>query len=224
MFREFLKFLLWVGGAVGIVVAILRIWFVDIVVVGDDGMMPTIFPGDTVAIWRRSTPGLGDVTLCENPSAPGIHTVSRVLAMPGDTVEILGDQSAARSGVQVASAHSQPPRFAINRHPVDYDSNGTRSMPDPTTGQAREYAYKREMLGNNPHDIFGDPRGRFWIPETRAENGYYLLGDNRTNHSFDSRSFGVVPIETCHGIVIARVKPGLISANDVPHSWGDLIR
>ncbi len=64
------------------------------IVVRGTSMCPTLSPGeylmfDTLA-YRRSGPGRGDIVLAAHPTCRRFLLIKRVIAMPGDTVDIRG--------------------------------------------------------------------------------------------------------------------------------------
>lgn len=222
------RLLFWGGGILGIVIGILRWQFVDIAIVSDMSMIPTLWPGDQIAIWRRGEPSFGDVTVCAHPQQPGAYVVSRILGKPNDRLSLGGDTLGGRQDrTRLRGAGVRFETFRVNNRRVDFDELRPVIVVDPVTGFETPYAHRIEHLGNNPHHVFADPGSRFLLRRPHP-TGFFMLGDNRTAHQNDSRSFGEMPPGNCRGIVIARLRPGKVpvpaEAEGVEHGWFDIIR
>ena len=57
-----------------------------------------------------------------------------------------------------------------------------------------------------------------------VEKGVYLLGDNRSESTYDSREFGEVDPERCLGQVILRWKAGAVERRRLDHHMLDIIQ
>ncbi|QQR91738.1 MAG: hypothetical protein IPJ88_08540 [Myxococcales bacterium] len=66
-----LNAILWIVGPAIVVLAVLRIFFVDLGIIGHNGMAPTLIAGDQVAVWRNAKLERGDVAMCLHPRKPG---------------------------------------------------------------------------------------------------------------------------------------------------------
>ncbi len=66
------------------------------VVVRGWSMQPTLAPGEYVLFdrlaYRRGAPRRGDVVLASHPAKPGMRIVKRVVALPGDRVDVEGER------------------------------------------------------------------------------------------------------------------------------------
>lgn len=171
----------------------------DWMVVPTGSMNPTVIEGDRVLVDKRaygwrvpftltrltegSNPSRGDVVVLESPK-DGITLLKRVIAVPGDTVE-LRDERLVVNGV------------------------GARYDPLPaSTGNALTDAAKRagpllfrEDLPDTSHAVMilpGVPARRSFAPMTLPADRYLVMGDNRDN-SEDSRYFGLVARDAIFG-------------------------
>ncbi|MBI1953844.1 MAG: signal peptidase I [Candidatus Omnitrophica bacterium] len=122
-------------------------------VVSERSMLPTLPVGSSYLIhkyhYRWSLPQRGDIVIFRGPDEPRDLYVKRVIALPGDTLEIVRNQ------------------VIINGRP----------LPEP-------YAKGLTYPPTSP---------------SRMEKGTcFVLGDNR-EESFDSRTFGPIPISSLEG-------------------------
>lgn len=171
----------------------LRSAWADWVTVPTGSMNPTILEGDRLLVDKHAygvrvpftlirltegaDPTRGDIAVFDSP-ADGKSLVKRVIGVPGDTVELDGEQ------------------LVVNGRPAEYarapqaDLKGLR----PVTAAQKPWVL-REDAGAPVHDIMLLPQR---ISEVRygpvkVPAGMYLvLGDNRDN-SADSRYIGLVP-------------------------------
>lgn len=210
--RSFLKItaklLLWVGGILLVFAAVMRIFFVDVAVVGHNAMAPTMEAGDTILIWRSATPDeIGEITICAHPGQPDQLVMGRVVGKPG----MLLQQN--RYGA-----------LEIEGSTPDVDWRGTDTFTDTLEDRTDEYKRGMEKLGNRDHWIFVRERGQFRMsPTTVGEGKIFLLADNRTHVGQDSRYFGTVDPETCQGTVFMRLLPAEDSPNDLDTGYLDII-
>jgi signal peptidase I len=207
MIRGIVKFLFIVAVILGIAAAVLRIFFVDLVVVGHNGMAPTVVAGDQIGVWRSASPELGDITICQHPSQPDRFVMGRVIAYAGYKLEV-------KRGV-----------LYINSQVPDKDYQDPVKFTDITinNGHTDEMAYGIEKFSNTEHEFFERKGAKFNMRTTTVQKGIYLLGDNRTYVGEDSRSFGEVDPTTCKGQVFIRLQPAPPRGDDVKHHWFQLI-
>lgn len=180
----------------------------DINYVPSGSMKPTILAGDVVFINKLaydfrvpfttarlahwSMPERGDIVVCFAPD-DGTRLVKRVIALPGDTVE-LRNEVLYINGVR--RDYSELPA-ALTRH----------------LGAAERAAadFARESHAGRGHAVMalrGVPALRSFGPLRVPDDAYFVMGDNRDN-SKDSRFFGAVP----RADIIGEVKGVFVSAD-----------
>lgn len=197
--------LFWLAIPVGAVLIVLKIFFVDIVVVGHNGMAPTLIHGERVALWRNAAIEHGDVVLCRHPQQPTRFVIGRVIATDGMALTTFRGQ------------------LRINGNVLARDAQGQVDFFDSTSGYTLRMNWGIERLGNNEHYYFqqvGRPMGLPSVPRVR---GIYLLSDNATYSREDSRSFGPVSPGTCLGQIVLRLGRASRVPVEIPHGMFDLI-
>ena len=174
----------------------LRGFIVEPFRIPSNSMMPTLLTGDFILVskfdYGVSVPVLnkkiiefkkperGDVIVFRYPNYEkndkyqGADFIKRIVGIPGDTVVHYAD------------------RLSINGKKMAYenfkDYQGVESGSEMTG-----FKHKRELLGNNPHDILLDPNQNSQRAKTVVPEGhYFVMGDNRSRSS-DSRFWGFVP-------------------------------
>ncbi|HEX2099851.1 MAG TPA: signal peptidase I [Candidatus Synoicihabitans sp.] len=186
-----------------LIVAPLKSAIVDWNWVPTGSMKPTILEGDLVLIdklaydlrvpftlqrvARWEEPARGDVVVCFSP-ADGARLVKRVIALPGDVVEMRQN------------------RIFLNGAPLAYAAAETA----PLSGSAAPgAAFAWERLDERQHWVMAQPDRpalRSFPPQRVPAGQYFLLGDFRDN-SHDSRFFGPVAREQ----IIGRARAVLVS-------------
>jgi signal peptidase I len=165
----------------------------DWVYVPTGSMNPTILEGDRLLIDKHvyglrvpfllthltsgEDPARGDIIVFDSPR-DGASLVKRLIAIPGDTVELDGERLIVNG---VVSRYT-----AGNRTELSTLLNATRTH-DP--------AVLRESGALPSHDILllpGRRHSELVGPVTVPAGMYFVLGDNRDN-SADSRYIGFVP-------------------------------
>jgi signal peptidase I len=153
-------------------------------------------PLTDVVIAQTGEPQRGDVVTFSSPK-DGTRLIKRVVALPGDVVEI-------RKGALV-----------INGIKSAYEAVGTSYETLPS-GDAVEAVHLTEKIGAASHEIQFLPQAdveRSFGPVTVPQGQYLMLGDNRDN-SHDSRFIGLVP----RALLIGRAERVLVSA-DIRGNW-----
>src|SRR5262245_43661414 len=152
-------------------------------------MKPTILEGDLVLVNKLaydlkvpftlqrvaewSDPARGDIVVFFSPN-DGTRLVKRVIAGPGDTLEMRGNV------------------LLRNGRALDYEVLGTQPFSAEIYEDAGAIIAKER--GDNSHLMMSLPsRGamRSFAPVTVPAGKYFVMGDSRDN-SFDSRYFGFV--------------------------------
>lgn len=175
-------------------------------------MRPTLLEGDVVFVNRLAfdlklpltnvvlahlgEPQRGDVVTFYSP-VDGTHLIKRLVALPGDVVEMRNEQ------------------LIINGQPAVYGPIGSGSTSE--LGGATVTAQQRsETIGGHRHRIELLPQvaaRRDFSAVTVGANQFMMLGDNRDN-SADSRYIGLVP----RHLLIGRAERILVSA-DILGNW-----
>lgn len=161
-------------------------------------MKPSILEGDRVWVnklaydlkvpfttWHLAEwgdPARGEVVVFFSP-ANGMRMVTRVIGLPGDTVELRDN------------------RLFLNGRAVDYAALDPAIVSAIPAAQQPGHDFAREQLPERPHPVMATPAlpaRRSFGPVTVPAGHYFMLGDNRDN-SLDSRFFGTVPREKIVG-------------------------
>ncbi len=201
--RGLLGLLVKLATFLALVVAVLRLFFVDAFVMPHNGMAPTLVYGEQVLVWRRAKPDLGDIVLCQHPRQADASVIGRVLAFAGHTVSTDGrgqlfvDES--RASVEGGGAirffdQTREKMFVMRSSSIDY-------------------------RGKHRHEFFVEEGTTFSLGTYGVEQGVYLLGDNRADSWNDSREFGEVDPSTCRGEIFMRMSPGEPRDDDLEHGW-----
>lgn len=203
-----LKFLAWVVGLAVVVGVILNFFFVDRIVIGHNGMAPTMFAGDEVLVWRSDSPSdMGDIVFCRNPQNVHTWVVARVVGKPG--MQVGADDRG---------------QFRIAGQSLDRDIfPGSILFEDWVDERTDEMKWGLLKLGNVDHLFFDLKDSDTRIPPHRVTRGLWLIGDNRLASGWDSRAFGEVLPQQCTGTVFMRLRPSDQTPDDLPNGWLDII-
>ena len=179
-------------------------------------MRPTILEGDVVlvnrlaydvklplsdiALARLGEPQRGDVLTFASP-ATGIRLIKRLVALPGDLVELRGEQLLI-NGEAAVYTQAEPVLEAIG---PGWIVGATRA-----TEQVAGHSRRVQQLQGLASSSSGT---RQFGPLRVPADHYFMMGDNRDN-SEDSRVFGPVP----RRLLIGRAHHILVSA-DILAQW-----
>ncbi|MFH1155682.1 MAG: signal peptidase I [Pseudomonadota bacterium] len=149
-------------------------------------MTPGILKGDRLflnkAVYKTQSPGIGDIVIFTYPDNRHLDYMKRIVAMPGDSIEIRQD------------------RVYINDKPLAYETMGQelKNQVDPGSGTILV-----EKNGSSQYRILlsvDDPAESTFNRITIPHGFCFVLGDNR-HGSKDSRHFGPVPLADIKGRV-----------------------
>lgn len=154
-------------------------------------LAPNLYAGDLVLL-MRGTPKYGDLVRCADPDAPGRYVVGRLLAEPGDTIELTNTD------------------IVVNNRPSVLEMSCTeKAVPvaNPTSGSAEELLCQIEAIQGHKH--MRAVRGtapRLTIGKRMVSEGnVFLVSDNRV-YPVDSREYGAIPKASCREQVFFRIK------------------
>jgi signal peptidase I len=192
--------------------AFLRTAMADWNPIPSGSMRPTLLEGDVVLVNRLAydfklpltdipllqlgQPRRGDVVTFSSP-ADGARLIKRLVAVPGDVVELRGDE------------------LFINGSPAQY--SGLHAVAEPAAfGGTIPATRATERIGDSERKVQFLPAVaamRNFGPVAVPKDSYFMLGDNRDD-SADSRYIGFVP----RRLLIGRAHHLLVSA-DIKHNW-----
>jgi len=131
-------------------------------------------------------PERGDVIVFKLPSNTSVDYIKRVVALPGDTVQVIGG------------------RLYINDERVEREVVGLKDYVGDRGGNVKVQHYIETLPGGVMHDIFevSDTERLDNTEKYRVPDGHvFAMGDNRDN-SMDSRVLdhvGYIPVENIVG-------------------------
>ena len=178
-------------------------------------MIPTILVGDRIFVnklafdlklpfttahlltWANPKPG--DVVVLFSP-ADGERLVKRVVAVPGDVIELRQNKLYLNGNVSMYAS-------------VD---NQTIMQLDGAQRQGHIFADEMEPSAEHSHAVMATPAlpaRRSFGPYTVPARKYFVMGDNRDN-SYDSRYFGFVDRSQIVGRAVA-----VVASLDLDHHW-----
>ena len=181
-------------------VSLIRVFFVQAFNIPSGSMKPTLLVGDFILVnklvygdWsigipftditfyriknRLVHPDRGDVIVFKYPENPKIDFIKRIIALPGDTVQVKDDvvylngKPLPKKKDGIYSEHGEHVQIYIECTTRKYHNH-------------QKYCYKTMEIYENEGKDFG--------PIKVPEGHYFVMGDNRDN-SRDSRFWGFVP-------------------------------
>lgn len=143
-------------------------------------------PFTKIEFVRWSEPKRGDIIVFLFPKDESLHYVKRVVGVPGDKVEVKGQEVFVNGELQ--------PRTLIS---------DTDALQKISGNEGEGIEYYKETLGSVSHYVrysraVPKELSRTSIVETVPPNSFFVMGDNRDD-SYDSRSWGFVPRENIKG-------------------------
>ena len=203
------RFLGFVVLLLGIAALVLKVFFVDVVTVGHDGMVPTMLIGDRVLVWRGASLERNDIAVCRHPLEASRWVMGRVAAADGSAIEL-----------------SPRGQLLIDGRAVGRDIRGDELLwRDPETDRSLRVRWGIEEFSDYEEHYFLERTDRlFALHGVHATQGLYLLSDNRGHVGEDSRAFGAVPRANCIGQVFMRLWPSERAMPEgVPHGMLDIL-
>ena len=175
-------------------------------------MQPTIYEGERIfcnklaynvklpfsdlELARWGAPTRGEIIVLDSPH-DGTRLVKRVIAEAGDVIA-MRDGVLLIDGVRAAYEAGAPPDWPL---PPAYSD---------------AYRYLTETVADRSHAVMltpSQPIARDFGPVTVPAGHVFVSGDNR-DHSFDSRFFGFVPVQSVTGHATA-----ILASVDLDRSW-----
>lgn len=150
--------------------------------VPSSAMVPGILPGDRIllnkAVYKTQAPERGDVVIFTHPDDRSLDYVKRLVALPGDTVEI-------RENILIVNGKPVD-NPEVPASTVDFKPEKSQTVLMEQNGAAR---YPIVVNSTKPQNM----------AKTTVPHGHcFLMGDNR-GKSIDSRNFGPVPMADIQG-------------------------
>jgi signal peptidase I len=147
-----------------------------------ESMAPNFLDGDHILVnklaYRHRLPRRGDVIVFRPPTKPGLTWIKRVIALPGDTVEVRANE------------------VLVNGRKLERDRVPPAAVPAPLDGEV----FEETNAGRRYRILIGKDESANQAKTVVPEGTCYVLGDHR-DRSLDSREFGPVPLGSILGSV-----------------------
>jgi signal peptidase I len=192
--------------SIGVAVAIallLRAFVVEAFQIPSGSMIPTLEVGDHIFVSKFAyglsipftnakvleyrQPERGDVIVFKYPKNPAIDYIKRVMALPGDTIEVRQDEV-------YVNGHAVPRQHVSETHHCVDVQEGTNIIDE------NDCELWVETINSKPHRVVQEVHrpaqdfSRYTVPDGHV----FVMGDNRKNSS-DSRVWGSVQNEYIKG-------------------------
>lgn len=187
--KGILKALLWIAIVLGIILFVGRFTFWVPGEASDNAMAPTIWKGDKLIVVTRGGIDVGSIVYCDHPVYAGQVVVGRVVAMPGDTVELAGQQLRINDDT-LLQEWEETFTYIDKVSAVNLTKMTLRSAEQIVAGHRADLMYPEKSV-------------KMGMKKVKVKNGYFLIGDNRALvlGAADSRNFGEVHSSLCKGRV-----------------------
>ncbi len=201
--RGLFSLVLWAVGLALVAGAVLKLFFVDVIVLGHDAMAPTVAIGEQAFLWRGAEPELGDIVVCQHPRIPTDLVVGRVLGRPGHVVATDAAGNLLVSGV-----------------PVETNVLDTMTYSVTTSGRTAPVKRVVEGAAGKRYETFYPEDLDLEVERTEVEPGrLYIVADNRAYRGYDSRTFGTVDAAACRGSLFMLFRPTQETVTAFGHGW-----
>jgi len=185
--RKLWRGLGWTIGILVVALFVLRITAFDVWSMPDDPYLvsaaPTLWPGDTVVMLRRGTPGFGNLVRCADPQDPKAWVLGRIAGVEGDDVEIEGHRLTVNGRSYAGETACAQPKVFV-KHP---ETNKDAELSCDVVPMGGGWHYRLAALTQHTEQK----------KTTHVGVGkVFLLSDNTAMHD-DSRDFGLVDVSTC---------------------------